>query len=110
MKLLFDQNLRFKLCRQLEGLFPGSMHVGFVGLAKATDIEVWEYAKLGEFALVSLDSDFAELAALLGPPPKFVWLRCGNTPTAIVGELLRGHLEALAAFEADAEAACMEIY
>jgi hypothetical protein len=67
MKLLFDQNLSFKLCRTLNDLFPGSIQVGLVGLADATDREVWEYAKINGFMLASLDSDFAEMAALLGP-------------------------------------------
>ncbi len=37
MKLLFDQNLSFKLCRPLTGLFPGTTQVRLVGLADATD-------------------------------------------------------------------------
>jgi predicted nuclease of predicted toxin-antitoxin system len=59
--------------------------------------------------LVSLDADFAELAALRGPLPKVIWLRCGNQPTSIVEALLRSHGEAIAGFEHDA-AACLEIY
>jgi len=39
---------------------------------------VWEYAKANGFTLVSLDSDFAEMAALLRSPPKVIWLGCGN--------------------------------
>ena len=37
MKLLFDQNLSFKLCRDLVDLFPGSTQVRLVGLAEASD-------------------------------------------------------------------------
>ena len=40
MKLLFDQNLSFKLCQALADLY--------------------------------------------GPPPKAIWLRCGNQPTPLV--------------------------
>jgi len=61
------------------------------------------------YTLVSLDADFAEMAALLGPPPKVIWLRHGNQSTAAVQALLRMHAEAIKAFEADA-AACLEIY
>jgi len=60
--------------------------------------------------LVSHDSDFAELAALNGPPPKVIWLRTGNQPTAAIEEALRRYAEAIAAFERDTEAACLEIY
>ena len=53
------------------------------------------------FALVSLDADFAEIAALLGPPPKVIWLHCGNQPTAAIIRLLREHFDAIVAFERD---------
>ncbi len=110
MKLLFDQNLSFKLCWLLADLFPGSDHVRLRGLADADDQTVWASAKTNGFILVSLDSDFAELAALDGPPPKVVWLRTGNQPTAVVEETPRCFAEAIAAFEEHAEAACLEIY
>ena len=71
---------------------------------------MWDHAKAKGFTLVSLDSDFAEMAALLGPPPKVVWLRCGNLPTAAVASLLRSHAAAIAAFETDASSACLEVY
>jgi predicted nuclease of predicted toxin-antitoxin system len=109
MKLLFDQNLSFKLCRQLADLYPGSEQVRLVGLSDADDRTVWQYAGAHGFALVSHDADFAELAALLGPPPKVIWLRCGKQPTAVIEGLLRNHSEAIAAFENDT-AACLEIY
>jgi len=110
MKLLFDQNLSFKLCRSLADLFPGSSQVRLAGLAEASDRALWEYAKANGFAIVSLDSDMAELAALLGAPPKVIWLRCGNQTAAFVENLLRSHAEVVAAFELDSNAACLEIY
>ena len=109
MKLLFDQNLSFKLCERLSDLFPGSSHVRSVGLAQADDRAVWDYAGANDFTLVSLDSDFAEMAALLGTPPKVIWLRCGNQPTAVAEKLLRDNAAAVATFE-QSDAACLEIY
>ena len=110
MRLLFDQNLSFKLCGQLEDLFPGSIQVAQIGMATANDIEIWDYAKANGFVVVSLDSDFADLAAHFGPPPKVIWLRLGNMPTAVVERTLRAHVVALTAFEADGASACLEIY
>jgi predicted nuclease of predicted toxin-antitoxin system len=110
MKLLFDQNLSFKLCRSLADLFPDSSQVRLAGLAEVSDRALWDYARANGFALVSLDSDIAELAALLGPPPKVIWLRCGNQPTAFVENLLRRHAEAIAAFDLERDAACLELY
>jgi predicted nuclease of predicted toxin-antitoxin system len=83
MKLLFDQNLSFRLCQQLTDIFPGSEQVTRLGLTSADDGAIWDYAGANGFAVVSLDADFAEMAALLGPPPKIIWLRCGDQPTNV---------------------------
>src|SRR5207248_8847107 len=99
MRLLFDQNLSFKLCQRLDDLFPGSTQVRLVGLAEAKDRAVWDYAKANDFVLVTHDSDFAEMAALLGPPPKVIWLRSGNHPTAVIERIFRGSAAAITAFE-----------
>ncbi|MEA2934706.1 MAG: hypothetical protein QOD74_1352 [Variibacter sp.] len=109
MKLLFDQNLSFKLCRQLDDLFPGSSQVNLLGLGTADDRAIWRHAGVNGYVLVSLDADFAEMAALIGPPPKVIWLRCGNRPTATIAELLRNHAEAIASLERDV-IACLEIH
>ena len=110
MKLLFDQNLSFKLCEQLADLFPDSPQARLAGLAEADDRALWQHAKTNNFTLVSQDSDFADMATLFGPPPKVIWLRCGNQPAAAVEKLLRRHAGAIAAFEHDKGAACLEIY
>ena len=109
MKLLFDQNLSFKLCRQLDDLFPGSSQVRLLGLERADDRRIWDYAKANGFALVTLDADFVEMAGLLGPPPKVIRLRCGNQTTAAIDALLRGRAEVIVDFEQD-HSACLEIY
>src|SRR3989304_2273414 len=109
MKLLFDQNLSFKLCARLEDLFPGSSQVRLLGLAEADDRVLWQHAKANDFILVSQDSDFADMAGLYGPPPQIIGLRCGNQPTEAIEKLLRQHVEAIAAFEQDNNAACLEI-
>jgi predicted nuclease of predicted toxin-antitoxin system len=110
MKLLFDQNLSFKLCTLLADLFPGSKSVRELGLDKSDDLVIWQRAKDSDFMLVSQDSDFAEMAAHYGHPPKVIWLRCGNQPVAIVETLLRRHAESIAEFEGNVTAACLEIH
>ena len=110
MKLLFDQNLSFKLCRQLADIFPDSSQVRLLGLSEAEDRDIWEHAKANTFVLVSQDADFGDMATLYGPPPKVIWLRCGNQPTGAIEKRLRDHAEAITAFEQDDTAACWEIY
>lgn len=109
MKLLFDQNLSFRLCQRLGDLFPDSSQVRLLGLPMADDQTIWGFAGPHGFTIVSLDADFAERAALLGPPPKVVWLRCGNQSTEAVERLLREHAQMITSLEHDA-AACLEIY
>ena len=45
-----------------------------------------------------------------GAPPKLIWLRCGNLPTAEIAALIRAHQPAIAAFEENETAICLEIY
>jgi predicted nuclease of predicted toxin-antitoxin system len=79
-------------------------------LATASDLEIWDCAEKGGYVLATHDVDFAEMAALRGPPPKVIWLRCGNQPTREIERVLRGALEAIQAFDQDADAACLELY
>lgn len=109
MRLLFDQNLSGKLCVQLADLFPDSLQVRSLGLDRADDRVIWRHARQHDLVIVTMDVDFAELAALYGPPPKVVWLRCGNLSTAETGSRIRSNAEALIGFETS-EAACLEIY
>jgi predicted nuclease of predicted toxin-antitoxin system len=91
LKLLFDQKLSHRLPEALAHAFPGSGQVRMLGLDTADDRTIWRYAADHGFCIVTLDSDFADLSALLGQPPKVVWLRCGNKPTAFVEDLIRRH-------------------
>lgn len=72
MKLLFDQNLSFKLCTRLADTFPGSSQVRMAGLDRADDRAIWDFARAGGFIIVSQDADFANMAVLYGPPPKVI--------------------------------------
>ena len=110
MKLLFDQNLSFKLCQTIADLFPNSSHVRPLGLSEVADRMLWDFAKANGFTIVTQDVDFAEMAALLGPPPKVIWLRAGNQASLAVAASLRRHAEIIRAFDADDDAACLEIY
>jgi predicted nuclease of predicted toxin-antitoxin system len=105
MKLLFDENLSFKLAELLSDLFPGSVHIR----DRADDRAIWAYAAENGLAIVSLDSDFAEMAAVFGSPPKVIWLRSGNQPTEVTADLLRTHFAIIRSFETD-DVACIEIY
>jgi predicted nuclease of predicted toxin-antitoxin system len=82
MKILVDQNLPPIIAEFLQRDFPGSAHVRDVGLRDALDSEVWRYARDEGFTIMSKDSDFRQRAFLFGHPPKVIWIRTGNCPTA----------------------------
>ncbi|MGI9165429.1 MAG: DUF5615 family PIN-like protein [Pyrinomonadaceae bacterium] len=79
-------------------------------MAEASDQDIWQHAAAQGFTIVSFDSDFADMAALFGPPPKVLWLRCGNQPTARIEQLLRERFQVIESFENEESAACLEIY
>lgn len=97
MKLLFDQNLSHRLPDQLADLFPGSTQVRLIGMDRSPDGEVWDYARREGYAVATRDVDLAEIATLRGPPPLVVWLRGGNSSTAVVEAALRARHEAIVA-------------
>lgn len=109
MKLLLDQNLSFKLVSSLEGAFSGSSHVRLLGLDQSDDLTIWDHAARFGFTLVTLDGDFAELLAMRGPPPKVVWLRCGNHPTRVIERLLLERTAELFLLENEQTLDCLEI-
>lgn len=110
MKLLLDHNLSHRLLEQIKDLFPDSTHTRLIGLGKADDIAIWQYAKKNSLTIVTKDSDFHEYSLLYGPPPKIVWLKCGNTTTDnILSVLTKNHAE-VEAFLFDTEAYCLELY
>jgi predicted nuclease of predicted toxin-antitoxin system len=78
-------------------------------LAQADDRVIWQRAKADGWTLVTQDSDFADMAALYGAPPKVIWLRCGNQPSDAVEKLLRASAAVISTFEADKNADCLEI-
>lgn len=109
MKLLFDQNLSFRLAKQLAALFPESAHVRILGMERRDDKIIWQYAKDNGFAVVTQDADFELLSQVYGFPPKIIWLRCGNTATANIRRILETNYDLILAFEADDLLACLEL-
>ena len=109
MKLLFDEQLSPRLAKQVQGAFPGSMHVHDLGLGSADDRVVFAHARAHAFVVVTKDSDFADLAFALGTPPQGIWLRLGNCSTAAISSLLLRHLESITEFVADPDAAILAL-
>jgi len=98
LRLLFDQNLSRRLVAMLAVEYPHSRHVVELDLDTETDREIWDYAGEHGFMIVSKDSDFRQLAFLLGPPPKAIWVRAGNVSTLDILSVLRQHRDTVENF------------
>jgi predicted nuclease of predicted toxin-antitoxin system len=46
VKLLFDENVSYRLAQSLSNDFPGRTHVTTVGLRGADDSQIWDYARV----------------------------------------------------------------
>ncbi|WP_456453075.1 DUF5615 family PIN-like protein [Hydrogenimonas sp.] len=97
-KLLFDNNISHRVLARLDGHFRGSSHVMLENLDRASDKEVWEFAKNEGFAIVTKDSDFNDLTLLYGTPPKIVWIKTGNCRVDDIVKILLHERETIAAF------------
>ena len=100
MKLLLDENLSDRIIHKITDLYPDSAHVKPLALTNTDDALIWRYARANGFVLVSKDADFYQRSLLYGHPPKFIYLRIGNSPTSKITELLRDSYETIAKFEA----------
>jgi predicted nuclease of predicted toxin-antitoxin system len=109
VKLLFDENLSFRLVAGLNDLFPDSAHVRDVGLSQRSDDEVWRFAAINGFGIVSKDEDFHQRSFLRGHPPKVIWIRRGNCATRDIDAILRENAKAILAFDALEDAAFLAI-
>ena len=112
MKLLFDQNISFRVANRLRPIFPGCGQVRELNLEDKSDQEIWNFATKEEFTIVTFDADFYDLVTLYGHPPKVIWLRIGNTSTDNLIRVLQSHSEIIKAFVSDinyADIGCLEI-
>ena len=64
-----------------------------LGLRDATDKEIYSRAKVEDIIIVTKDIDFKILQDKIGPPPKIIWLTCGNTSNQRLKEILDKNLQ-----------------
>ncbi|HCI55604.1 MAG TPA: DUF5615 family PIN-like protein [Bacteroidales bacterium] len=112
MKLLFDQNISFRITNKIQDLFPGAKQVRELGLENSKDSDIWTYAKEKGYCIVTFDGDFYDMGLVKGSSPKVIWLRPGNTSTQNIEKVLRKNFELITAFLTDpnySEIGCLEI-
>jgi len=109
MKLLFDQNLSWRLLQKLADLYPDSRHVRESGMNESEDIDIWDYAKANDFVIATKDLDFQQRSLLFGHPPKVIRLRVGNCTVQTIEDLLRRYSVLIHTFEQDARKSCLAL-
>jgi predicted nuclease of predicted toxin-antitoxin system len=76
----------------------------YLGLVPANDRQIFEAARKANAVVLTKDADFTLWLERLGPPPRVLWLRCGNTSNAylknVLRKTLRGALEMIGSGEA----------
>jgi predicted nuclease of predicted toxin-antitoxin system len=110
LKLLLDQNLSRKLVPAIDVLFPGTSHVAYLGLERSDDAAIRRYAQENGFVLATKNTDMVDLCIVKGAPPKIVWLRVGNCPTAVIRDLLGRNEERIRQFEAEEERVVLSLF
>lgn len=88
MKLLFDENISYRIVKKVSTDFPNSGHVSSFSLLNVSGRQIWKFALDNEYTIVTNDSDFNDLVLLCGFPPKVIWLKTGNTATTQIAESL----------------------
>jgi predicted nuclease of predicted toxin-antitoxin system len=91
-----DENLSDRIVYRIINLYPDSEHVKTLAFTNTDDGVIWEYAKANNFVIVAKDSDFHQRSLLYGHPPKFIYLRIGNSP---MFEILRDNFDIIIQFE-----------
>jgi len=109
VKLLFDQNISYRILKLIEQTFPESKQVRELQLEDKPDKEIWKYAGQNGFIIITFDADFYELSNLYGHPPKIIWLRSGNNTTLSVSQIILSKKELIADFFKQDEFSCLEI-
>ncbi|MEZ4887951.1 MAG: DUF5615 family PIN-like protein [Chitinophagales bacterium] len=110
MKLLLDQNLSYKLVNRLVILFPDSSHVRLEGMEAEEDTMIWTFAETNDFTVVTQDADFVDIGILKGYPPKVIWLRCGNTSTINIQNILTENYDTIKDFVENQDKSCLELF
>ena len=59
-----------------------------LGLRDAPDEEIFRAARESDAVVMTKDADFVILLERHGPPPRILWVTCGNTSNARLREIL----------------------
>ena len=79
MHFLVDAQLPPALARWIANKGHAAEHVADLGLAAASDHEIWQQAIRKTAVIITKDADFANLPVFKADSPPVVWIRLRNT-------------------------------
>ena len=96
MKFLVDNALSPKFATGLSSKGFDAIHVRDIGLATASDIEIFSYAEKDDRIIISQDTDFgAILASRNASKPSFILFRMQDKRTTVILNVLIDNLSSL---------------
>jgi predicted nuclease of predicted toxin-antitoxin system len=111
MKLLLDENLSWRMIKQLTPIFSEVVHAAELKIKQpADDISIWDYAKKNGFTIISKDDDFEKIVLLRKAPPKLIYLKTYNLDTKKLVDLIMENSDKIIKFINSDENDIFEIY
>jgi Uncharacterized protein conserved in bacteria len=110
MKLLLDENISRRIMPLLQKAYPESTQVVLAGPERMNDRAVWDFAREGNYVIVTKDDDFLDLLSILDYPPKVILLKMGNCSNQLIVEALVRSKDDIASALASPDAGLVEIY
>lgn len=86
---------------KLISLFAGLTHIRDVGLKRAADYVIWDWAKTNGYAIITTDSDFVAMNHRFGWPPKVIQIEHCDFPFRIIEDLIRRNAVLISEFDKD---------
>ena len=108
-KLLFDNNISHRVLPRIADIFSDTTHVMLENLDESSDEKVWYFARTNNYAIVTKDSDFNDLAIYKGTPPKIIWIKLGNCKVIDIENILRKNVDAIKIFLDEPNSAILEM-
>lgn len=107
MKLLFDQNISFKIKSHLSGVFEHAIHISDLDMIDMSDVEIWKKAKEDELTIVTFDADSRDLSAVWGFPPKIIRIRTSDQRTSSIARILISKKDQIIGFNERSDFVCL---
>ena len=110
IKILLDQNLSFKIKKEIKDVFSELKPISDLKLSDTDDLNIWQYAKINGYSIITFDADFIDISTIKGFPPEIIWLPMGNSTTYKIVQIISNNQFLITEFLSNHENGCLELY